>query len=54
MPDEEFADRVCGSREVWSCDDCVDNEITYCTNGCCKKFHEWLKQEHKFEGVSND
>jgi len=48
MSDEEFADRVCGQRNVWSCDDCVDNEITYATpHDCYKRFHEWLKQEHK-------
>lgn len=47
MSDEEFAEGICGNSELWSCDDCIDNKITYCTNGCCKKFHEWLKQEHK-------
>ena len=39
MSDEEFADRLCGKRNVWSCDDCVDNEITYpCSHECYKNF----------------
>lgn len=46
MSDDEFADRVCGRREVWSCNDCAENKIVYAQ--CCrKKFHEWLKQEHE-------
>lgn len=48
MSDEEFADRVCGQRNVWWCDDCVENKITYpCSHDCYKRFHEWLKQEYK-------
>ena len=48
MSDEEFADSVCGQRNVWSCDDCVDNKITYaCSHDCYKRFHKWLKQEYK-------
>lgn len=46
MSDEEFADRVCGHRVVWSCDDCAENKIIF-GQSCRKKFHEWLKQEHK-------
>ena len=50
MSDEEFADRVCGNREVWSCDDCVENKIKndYAWHQSCReRFYEWLKQEHK-------
>lgn len=49
MSDEEFADRVCGNREVWSCDECVDNKINdyACQQDCHERFHEWLKQEYK-------
>jgi hypothetical protein len=48
MSDEEFADRVCGNREVWSCDDCVKNKVNDVScQGCEEKFHKWLKQERK-------
>jgi hypothetical protein len=47
MSDDEFADRVCGHKEVWSCNDCAENKIKPMNNGCRKKFQEWLKQEHK-------
>jgi hypothetical protein len=48
MSDEEFADRVCGNREVWSCDDCVKNKVNNVScQGCEEKFHKWLQQEHK-------
>ena len=48
MPDEEFADRVCGNNDVWSCDDCIENEVNrVCGRDCEKNFHEWLMQEHK-------
>ena len=48
MSDDEFADRVCGQGNVWWCDDCVNNKITYpSSHDCYKKFHEWLKQKHK-------
>ena len=48
MSDREFADRVCGNREVWSCDDCVKNKVNDVScQGCEEKFYEWLKQEHK-------
>jgi len=47
MSDEEFADRVCGQRDVWSCGDCLHNEINDypgCQD-CRERLHEWLKQE---------
>ena len=47
MPDDEFADKVCGYKEVWSCEDCEENKIKPMVDGCRKKLHEWLKQEHK-------
>jgi hypothetical protein len=48
MSDEEFADRVCGNREVWSCYECVDNKINdyACQQDCHERFRKWLKQEH--------
>ncbi len=51
MPDEEFADRVCGNSDVWSCDDCIENKVNgVCGRDCEENFHEWLKQEHKEHG----
>jgi hypothetical protein len=47
MSDEEFANRICGKRNVWWCDDCIDNKISYPYQDCNKKLYEWLKQEHK-------
>lgn len=48
MSDEEFANRLCGNRIVWSCDDCVNNKVNgACGGDCEKRFHEWLQQEHK-------
>ena len=48
MSDEEFANRLCGNRIVWSCDDCVKNKVNdVCSGDCEEKLHEWLKQEHK-------
>lgn len=50
MSDEEFADRLCGKRNVWSCDECVENKVNgACTRYCEEHFREWLKQEHKVE-----
>lgn len=53
MSDEEFADRICGEKNIWSCDDCVDNKISYPCQDCNKRFYEWLKQEHKFNSSNS-
>lgn len=55
MSDEEFADRVCGNGEVWSCDDCVNNKINdYAfTQDCYERFHKWLQQEHEFNSSNS-